>query len=53
MSVAKLLDFLKIDGEWTSARYSVEAAVLYMAFSVLFIFFVRKHLFAMLVIANR
>lgn len=35
MSMATLLDFLKIDGVWTSARYSVEAAMLCMAFSIL------------------
>lgn len=35
MSFTTMLDFLKIDGVWTSARYSVEAAVLCMLFSIL------------------
>lgn len=52
MSVATLLDFLEIDGVWTSARYSVKAAVLIVP-SVLFIFLVRKHLSAMWGIAKR
>ena len=35
MSLSTLADFLRIDGVWTSARYSVEAAVLCMVFSIL------------------